>query len=77
MRVCACVFVCVCVCVCVLVNACVVCMRVRGMPTCMHNNNNYQLSLSCRAAYAKGIGCSEAQEMVTITEFQIVRETIW
>ena len=32
---------------------------------------------SCRTAYAKGMGHSEAHDMVTMTEFQIVRETIW
>ena len=32
----------------------------------------------CRTAYAKGIGHSDVKEdMVTMTEFQVVRETIW
>ena len=30
-----------------------------------------------RTVYTKGTGRSEAHDMVTVTEFQIVRETIW
>jgi len=30
-----------------------------------------------RTVYTKGTGRSEAHDMVTVTELQIVRETIW
>ena len=62
-----------CVCVCVIYVKLYCC----GIAYTYIKCNSTVTLLSCRTAYAKGMGHSEAHDMVTMTEFQVVRETIW